>query len=526
MSSKFNGFNTLTARIAAAAAALLAGSIAAIAIGGAGTAAAKKGETAAKKAAVAAAVPSSSWELVGSRIIRRDQTEAVLALRTGCLDLRLKELRHLVVLLGTADTRLARQAADAAMGLTSVRSCRDTTALTSVVPVPDDPALREAVGQRFGLLAEANALRLAGKYQQALEVAEAAVGSPEAQKHRPLLAEALYLEGLLEERMSRQAESEAALVAAMAAADTGRADVLRARAASMLVSQAALSSRFLEGRRWATLAAAALERIGGNPEYEGGLSNHLGTLARAEGKLEEARDAYERAAKLLEHELGPDHSSALIARANLANVYIDLHLPAKAEPILEEAIAAIGRVRGAEHPALVNPLQSLTRVHLQLGAPERALASSERALKIARAAYGDQHLRVAGILEWKATALQELRRDAEALALYRESLAIKQKLLPPGDPERSYAHDGIGQALVALGRAAEAIPELETALSLRGPLPGERADTEFGLARALWAAGKDRRRALELADRARASYAAAHRKDRVEEVERWRQQPR
>jgi tetratricopeptide (TPR) repeat protein len=456
--------------------------------------------------------------------IRRDQTEAVLALRTGCLDLRLKELHHLVALLGTADAALAGQAVDAALGLSSVRSCGDTAALTSAVPPPEDPTLRAAVEQRFGQLAEGTALRLAGRYREALGQAETVAGSAEAQKHAPLLAEARYLEGVVQERMGRSAETESALVAAMAAADAGRVDVLRARAASLLVFEAALGSRFQEGRRWAALAAAALKRTGGSPQYEAELSSNLGNLARGEGKLEEARDAFARAVKLLEYDLSPDRPAPLLARANLANAYVDLHQPEQAEPILEEVIAGVSRLRGDSHPTLVGPLTSLTRTRLQLKAPERALDSAERALGIARAAYGGQQLRVASCLEWKATVLQVLGRDAEALALYRESLEIKMKLLPAADPRLSFARDGIGQSLLTLGRAAEAVPELEAALALRGPLPEDRADTELGLARALWALGKDRRRALELADRARADYMAAGRKDRAEEVERWRQQ--
>jgi len=458
--------------------------------------------------------------------IRRDQTEAVLALRTGCLDLRLKELRHLVALLSTADAALARQAVDAALGLSSVRSCADTAALTSAVPPPEDPVLRAAVDLRFDQIAEGNALRLAGKYPEALERATAAATSPEAQKHLPLLAEAKYLEGGVQERMGRTVESEAALVAAMAAADAGRLDVLRARAASLLVFQAGTSSRFQEGRRWAQLAAAALRRTGGSSEYEGELSSNLGTLARVEGKLEEARDDYERAVKLLEHELGPDHPAPLIARANLAGIHVDLHQAEQAVPLVEEAIAGLSRLRGASNPMLLGPITTLTRAHLQAGAPERALAPADRALAIARAAYGDRHLRVAGMLEWKATALQALHRDAEALALYRESLAIKLQLLPATDSRLSFARDGIGQSLLGMGKAAEAVPELEAALALRGPLPEDRADTELGLAKALWAVGQDRKRALEMASRARDDYAAAHRQDRVDEVERWRQQPR
>ena len=142
----------------------------------------------------------------------------------------------------------------------------------------------------------------------------------------------------------------------------------------LLVFQTGTSSRFQEGRRWAALAAAALRRSGGSPEYEGELSSNVATLARGEGKLEEARDAYERAAKLLQHELGPDHPAPLIARANLAAIHLDLNQPDRAVPLLEEAIAGMSRLRGPAHPTLMGPLTSLTRAQLQLGAPERAFS--------------------------------------------------------------------------------------------------------------------------------------------------------
>ena len=117
--------------------------------------------------------------------------------------------------------------------------------------------------------------------------------------------------------------------------------------------------------------------------------------------------------------------------------------------------------------------------------------------------------------------LQNGRRFAEALEVYREALAIKERTLPPQDPNLSFSHDGIGQCLLGLGRAQDAVNELELALALRGNEPVPRADTRFALARALWELGKERGRARELATQAQADYQAGGRKEKDAEVERW-----
>jgi hypothetical protein len=81
----------------------------------------------------------------------------------------------------------------------------------------------------------------------------------------------------------------------------------------------------------------------------------------------------------------------------------------------------------------------------------------------------------------------------------------------------SYALTGIGLARLALGPSGgDAITPLERALQIRRPgtVPPElRAETMLGLARALWASGRDRARAVALAEAARALFPA----DRVED---------
>ena len=93
---------------------------------------------------------------------------------------------------------------------------------------------------------------------------------------------------------------------------------------------------------------------------------------------------------------------------------------------------------------------------------------------------------------------------------------------------RSYSWTGLGLALTELGRADDAVPLLERALELRTRQQSAaqlRAETGFGLARALWARGttEDRAHARELTTAARDAYAAAGaRFDRERaEVEAW-----
>lgn len=114
---------------------------------------------------------------------------------------------------------------------------------------------------------------------------------------------------------------------------------------------------------------------------------------------------------------------------------------------------------------------------------------------------------------------------------YQErALAIREQALGPDHPQIAYPLTGLGQALLGQREPADALAHLERALSIRSSDEGEPtqlAKTRFVLARALWDApadaGRDRARALELAELARSVYAEAGEKSTKElaEVEAW-----
>jgi tRNA A-37 threonylcarbamoyl transferase component Bud32/tetratricopeptide (TPR) repeat protein len=452
--------------------------------------------------------------------LRGEQSEAVLALRMSCLDRRRKELRSLTSLLVAADAAAVKQSVDAALALSTIRPCADVSALTELQPVPEDPAARAQVEALSAELAEVNALRIAGQYALALERAARAAEQAKALRYRPLEAEALYYRGLLEERTGKARESERTLVAAGLAAEAARDDSLRIRIAARLLYVASQQNRFDEGRAWEAAGRAVLERVGGNPELEGELLNNAAALLMEEGRGQEAAESYRRAFQLLDAELGKDSIRRVLTLGNLAAALLNLDRADEAVPMLREAVAGIERLRGPDHPTVSAPLSNLAMGLTKLRQFAPALEAADRGLAVARLRFGPDHTRVMNALDLKATVLQEAGRFDEALAVYRESLAIKERTKAAG-PHLSHSYDGIGQCLLGLGKPIEALPLLERALKLRGPDPSARADTRFAIARALWTARRDPARARKSALDAIADYTAAGQTAKVSEVQRW-----
>jgi tetratricopeptide (TPR) repeat protein len=269
------------------------------------------------------------------------------------------------------------------------------------------------------------------------------------------------------------------------------------------------------------VARGALEREGGNEELEGELLNTLGLLLLAEGRPADALEADQRGLALLEHALGPNSSKRINALGNLALLEQDLGRRQDAMVHLAEVVSAIGRLRGPEHPTLVGPLERLAVALSETGQFEKARQAVDRALAIGRARFGPTSDRVTNTLDNKAQVFQNARHFDESLALYRESLAIKQSAPKPDLISLSYSYDGIGQSLLGLGKTAEAKSALEKALSLRGPELLPRGDTRFALARALWGTPRDRARARQLLSDAKADFEAGGREDRAREVDAW-----
>ncbi len=253
------------------------------------------------------------------------------------------------------------------------------------------------------------------------------------------------------------------------------------------------------------------------------LANPLASLSRAyrgQGRLEEAEAALRRSLDLLiaAHGAGSVH---------LADTYKELARVAAARRDLagtRQAAAAMLRalapLETTDPENWINGQNQAGGALADAGAPDEALPYLRRALERATAIGDHKDAAIARL--YLGETLNLLRQPREALAHCTAAEAPMTERL--GASGRNAVWHCRGDALVALGRTAEAVALLEPTVASvadNEPGPGELAEVRFALARAHWAHG-NRVPALALADQAAAEWTGprfAH--DRAA-VETWR----
>ncbi len=242
--------------------------------------------------------------------------------------------------------------------------------------------------------------------------------------------------------------------------------------------------------------------------------NNLAAVYKPMGEAAQVKPLLERALAIRERSLGPDHPTVAQSLGNLAME--SLGNPGEARALQERAQAIYERVLGPDHPNVADSLFDLAKVHAATGDHVEERRLHERALAIREQALGPDHPDVATSLQYLANldlaagAYPEAKRLAErALAIHEAALGREHHNLIP-------SLECLAGVALATQDAAGAAALATRALALYGPEelasePGARL--QFLLARALWDAGRDRSKALELAAHARAGYGAVPGRD-------------
>ena len=346
----------------------------------------------------------------------------------------------------------------------------------------------------------------------------------------------------------------------------------RARLLGVLAKILDEQGKFAEALDHVDRAIAALEGVRvPDPTYPVHLvSVRAGVLVHLE-RFDEAERAYASAIERREQLLGPDHPAVALTLASAGRVFVDQGKEQEAMPYFDRALAIQERSLGAEHPFVAVTLNNLGNALNTSGHSVRALEVHRRALAIREKAYGPDHPDTAMSLNNVGIVLETLDRFVEAVPYYERALAAREKAL-------GSEHAAVAATLVNLGRVlsaqkhypdaiarferalairekalgptslavastastmastyidmsspAEALPFAERALAIyaakgTGVHPLMLADAHFNTAEALWGAGRDRRRAVDLAKQARDTFAgskAEYAKKALALVETW-----
>jgi tetratricopeptide (TPR) repeat protein/predicted Ser/Thr protein kinase len=483
---------------------------------------------------------------------RGEQSGMLLDLRMACLDGRLDHLHAAVDVLAHADATVAGQAVSLVAALPTLDRCSDLEALTAEMPPPDDPGTAEQVATLEHTLVDARALEQAGKYVEAIALADAVVAASTTLGYKPLWARALWRQGSLQERLGDYARAEATLEQAYASAlSQGMLSEASSLSVALMFLVGDTLARTDEGLRWA-VHADALSLAVHSDDSRAVYLNTRGALANVSGAYDDARAYYDDARVLFERALGPESTSVAGTLHNLGNIAVEQGQLEQGRAYHGRALAIFETAVGPDHPDVAGCLVNRANIDIQLGALDQARNDLERSLDILEAALGPEHVEVAtslnglggvaqmqGDLETARGYYQRTRTILEATLgpvhphvatvcinlgavaaglgeldearrQYEHALAIREAALGPEHPDVAAALDELGYLALDEHREADASALFDRALTIHlathGPDHLDIADTRFALARALWSS--DPTRARELAELARRTYAA------------------
>lgn len=499
--------------------------------------------------------------------VRGEQSEELLDLRMNCLEGQRQDLGAFVRLLASADDQVVQHVPLVASSTIDVDRCRRTEALRQIVKPPGDSATRARVHVLREQLADASALRSAGKYAEAVVAAGTVLTAAREVAYLPMMADAQFLLALSQDIKGERKMAVVGLVEAAALAETAQDDHVRAKSLAELVRVLGRLERYDEADGYTRLAEAAIQRVGtpddlrirllrararvrqGRGRYDEMVElckeivalrersaeaqpalfaealRYLGDAYRLQGNKDRSLEVSKRALVIVERALGGDHPSTATAINSVAAAYSEMYRSAEALPYFERALRIREVVFGRDHVDVAVSAENLGLALADLGQFDRARALLERSLAIKAKALGPSQ---SVAMTWWSLAKMQLQRGdaADARVSSRRALAMYEEKLGPEHPDVAGTLQLVAEAELALGHAAAALAASERALTIFQRTPTMRlelAQTRFTVARALAANRRDLRRARELAIAARDVFAAEGaplRKDLLE-AETW-----
>ena len=428
------------------------------------------------------------------------EAPALAALRVSCLDERARALGTVVELLSQGDPALLDRAATVVAELPGAAECQQPTTLSARSGAPAGAEASVRLGEVSRQLAAGDALLRAGLGTRARPQAEAALTAARALGWAPLEAEALLLLGRVHDDLGDGRNAEQMLREALLVAERCHHDLVFVRATSLLAIQLGRRlERGAEAAHWASLAEAALARLGPDSELVGLVHYSIGLNLIGAGDVPGAAQHYLRALAadlahfpashpkvtnilnglsgalrrlghvdqafgylLLARKLGdrffgptprPDAITTNIARA--LGRRGDL---AGARQVLDDAAAALHAGSSPERAADVY----LARADLEGGAGQTtaALAALEHGRAALEGAFGPDHPRLASVFDRRGYLEAADGRPDAATVSFERVLAIREAAEGPDAPGLI---DALGMLATLAGRRGDTVGAEATA---------------------------------------------------------------
>ena len=404
--------------------------------------------------------------------LSRDVPLQRLQSQLACLKEATREARALVTQLGDADTAVVLHAVAMAEGLSPVARCAETARPAAPVSTGNG-AVRDA-------LAKAKALAAAGKYRDAVKVAQAAAKEADATDDLALRAAAKSVWGGEQALVGEYEAAAVTLGEAIRLAELSGEDRVRAHAWTDLIGVEYSRGRHDQVLFLGPAALGATQRVD-DVRLTTEVMVTIGSSMSEKGRPAEAKAMLEDAVKLRAQAYGETDrrtSMALSALANAMAMGGDLDAAAAAH---RRALAAAQAAFGAAHPEVGIVHMNLGDDYLyalKLDLAVQELGTAERTLVAANGPKNREALLAATDLGFAYLLGGE---RGQALAAFERAVAGWSEAFPT-HPSRAMALLGRYQALDGAGD----LKDLEAALAAIGDLPpfeAGRVQLELGIAK-------------------------------------------
>ena len=191
---------------------------------------------------------------------------------------------------------------------------------------------------------------------------------------------------------------------------------------------------------------------------------NLAALYQRQSRYAEAEPLFRRALAVREKGLSREHPDVGQSLNNLATLYVKQQHYANAEPLFQRALAIYQKAGGPEHPAVATVLNNLGQVYRDLNRDADAEAPIKRSLAIREKVLGPHHPDAARSLNNLAGLYEHQQRYGDAEPLYRRALLIRENALGPDHPDAMTSTSNLAYFLYVSGRTADALPFAETTL--------------------------------------------------------------
>ncbi|MBX7223741.1 MAG: tetratricopeptide repeat protein [Blastocatellia bacterium] len=174
--------------------------------------------------------------------------------------------------------------------------------------------------------------------------------------------------------------------------------------------------------------------LGPNHREVASTLNNLAAFYQDKGDLLRAELMFQRALAISEKTLGPDHPEVATRLNNLAALYRDKGNYAQAEPLCLRSLAIWEKTLGPDHPDVASSLNNLAGLYYLKGDYARGEQLYQRSLSIREKVLGPDHLDVAKTLNNLAVLYKTKGEYTKAEPMYQRALTIREKSLGPFHP--------------------------------------------------------------------------------------------